>query len=94
MRRALIALLLTLPGGLARAGDFSGAYAGVNAGYAFGRDRNAVSGSVPSESRVAGLDLGLSGYESLITPVAGKPNLMFGAGWVGVTKDNMSQYNF
>ncbi len=42
----------------------------------------------------AGLDLGLPGYTKLITPVAGRPNLLYGAGWVGVTKDNMSKYNF
>lgn len=42
----------------------------------------------------AGLDLGLPGYEKLTTPVADKPNLMFGAGWVGVTTKNMAQYPF
>jgi simple sugar transport system substrate-binding protein len=42
----------------------------------------------------AGLDLGLPGYEKLIQPVADRPNLLYGAGWVSVTKDNMAQYNF
>jgi simple sugar transport system substrate-binding protein len=42
----------------------------------------------------AGLDLGLPGYTSLIAPVAGQPNLLYGAGWVGVTKANMADYNF
>ena len=41
-----------------------------------------------------GLDLGLPGYEHLITPVKDKPNLLYGAGWVGVTRDNMAEYNF
>ena len=42
----------------------------------------------------AGLNLGLDGYKELTTPNAQKPNLLYGAGWVGVTKANMSQYNF
>ena len=42
----------------------------------------------------AGLDLGLTGYTNLTTPNAARPNLLYGAGWVGVTKDNMNQYNF
>ena len=42
----------------------------------------------------AGLNLGLPGYTDLITPVQGKPNLLYGAGWVGVTKENMDKYNF
>lgn len=42
----------------------------------------------------AGLNLGLPGYTDLITPVEDSPNLLYGAGWVGVTKDNMSEYNF
>ena len=42
----------------------------------------------------AGLNLGLPGYESLITPVADKPGLLYGAGWVSVTKENMDQYKF
>ena len=41
----------------------------------------------------AGLDLGLPGYNSL-TPDKTKPTLLFGSGWVGVTKDNMDQYKF
>ncbi|MGC8525084.1 MAG: autoinducer 2 ABC transporter substrate-binding protein [Acidibrevibacterium sp.] len=46
------------------------------------------------EAIKSGLDLGLSGYTNLTTPNAARPNLLYGAGWVGVTKDNMSQYNF
>jgi simple sugar transport system substrate-binding protein len=42
----------------------------------------------------AGLDLGLPGYTSLQTPDAAKPYLLYGAGWVGVTKENMGDYNF
>lgn len=41
-----------------------------------------------------GLDLGLTGYTNLTTPDPKRPNLLYGAGWVGVTKNNMSQYNF
>ncbi|MFT0532382.1 autoinducer 2 ABC transporter substrate-binding protein [Castellaniella hirudinis] len=41
-----------------------------------------------------GLNLGLPGYEDLIAPDASKPNLLYGAGWVGVTKENMDQYDF
>lgn len=42
----------------------------------------------------AGLDLGLPGYNSLLVPDAAKPNLLFGAGWVGVNTANMADYNF
>ena len=42
----------------------------------------------------AGLDLGLDGYHSLLAPDPSRPGLLYGAGWVGVTKENMSQYNF
>jgi simple sugar transport system substrate-binding protein len=42
----------------------------------------------------AGLNLGLPGYENLVTPVPDRPNLLQGARWVSVTKDNMSQYDF
>jgi simple sugar transport system substrate-binding protein len=41
----------------------------------------------------AGLDLGLPGYNSL-APDPAKPTLLYGAGWVGVTKDNMNDYKF
>jgi len=40
-----------------------------------------------------GTDLGVDGYRDLIQD-AGKPNLYYGSAWVGVTKDNMGQYNF
>jgi simple sugar transport system substrate-binding protein len=42
----------------------------------------------------AGLDLGLPGYEQLTAPDAKRPGLLYGAGWVGVTRDTMGQYNF
>ncbi len=42
----------------------------------------------------AGLDLGLAGYNSLLAPDAAQPHLLYGAGWVGVTKDNMAEYDF
>jgi len=42
----------------------------------------------------AGLDLGITGYQSLITPDAARPELLFGSGWITITKANMDQYNF
>ncbi|MGH6861290.1 MAG: autoinducer 2 ABC transporter substrate-binding protein, partial [Phyllobacterium sp.] len=42
----------------------------------------------------AGLNLGLPGYENLLAPDASKPNLLYGAGWVGVTAETMGDYNF
>jgi len=42
----------------------------------------------------AGLDLGLAGYSKLEVPDPKTPNVLVGQGWVGVTKDNMAQYNF
>ena len=42
----------------------------------------------------AGLNLGLPGYTDLTTPKGAKPNLLYGQGWVGVTKENMDDYNF
>ena len=42
----------------------------------------------------AGLDLGIAGYNSLLAPDPARPGLLYGAGWVGVTKENMAQYNF
>jgi simple sugar transport system substrate-binding protein len=42
----------------------------------------------------AALNLGLPGYENLTQPQADRPNLLYGAGWVSVTKDNMGEYNF
>ncbi|MGD0639537.1 MAG: autoinducer 2 ABC transporter substrate-binding protein [Roseiarcus sp.] len=42
----------------------------------------------------AGMDLGLPGYNSIQTPDASKPYLLYGSGWVGVTKANMADYNF
>lgn len=42
----------------------------------------------------AGLNLGLKGYENLTTPAGASPNLLYGQGWVGVTKDNRADYNF
>lgn len=42
----------------------------------------------------SGTNLGLAGYEDLKANDPAKPNILFGQGWVGVTKDNMAQYNF
>jgi simple sugar transport system substrate-binding protein len=42
----------------------------------------------------AGLNLGLLGYTSLVAPNPKQPNLLYGAGWVGVIKANMDQYDF
>ena len=42
----------------------------------------------------AGADLGLAGYTKLEAPDAARPNMLVGQGWVGVTKENMGQYNF
>jgi len=42
----------------------------------------------------SGLDLGLTGYESLNATDPKRPNVFDGKGWVGVTKENMAQYNF
>lgn len=41
-----------------------------------------------------GLNIGLPGYTELKAPNADRPNLLYGAGWVGVTRENMSEYNF
>ena len=42
----------------------------------------------------AGLNLGITGYENLITPDPVRPELLFGSGWITITKENMDQYNF
>lgn len=42
----------------------------------------------------AGLNLGIDGYTDLLVPDQKKPNLLYGAGWVGVTSENMDKYNF
>lgn len=42
----------------------------------------------------AGLDLGVEGYNDLIVADEARPNVLFGHGWIGVTKDNMDQYDF
>lgn len=42
----------------------------------------------------AGLNLGLPGYTELKAPDSANPHLLYGAGWVGVTKENMDKYNF
>ena len=41
-----------------------------------------------------GLDLGIPGYGNLIQPDPERPQLLFGSGWITVTKDNMADYNF
>jgi simple sugar transport system substrate-binding protein len=42
----------------------------------------------------AGLDLGLPGYDKLTAPEGARAGLLYGAGWVGVTRETMGQYNF
>jgi simple sugar transport system substrate-binding protein len=42
----------------------------------------------------AGLNLGLEGYARLTTPDPRKPNLLYGAGWIGVTKASVDKYDF
>lgn len=63
------------------------------AGYAMNELAVMVLNGKKNEVK-AGLNLGLPGYTDLITPVKNKPNLLYGAGWVGVTKENMDKYNF
>ena len=41
-----------------------------------------------------GLDLGLPGYDKLAANDPRRPNVLFGHGWVGVTKANMGEYDF
>jgi simple sugar transport system substrate-binding protein len=41
-----------------------------------------------------GLDLGLDGYTKLGLLDPKRDNILYGAGWVGVTRDNMDKYNF
>ncbi|AWN35367.1 hypothetical protein [Methylobacterium radiodurans] len=58
MRRALPCLALLLLAGPAGAEDFTGFYAGVNAGYAFGRDGGRGPAFVPGAPGAApGTDL-------------------------------------
>ncbi len=42
----------------------------------------------------SGLDIGLHGYQDLKANNPQRDNVLFGAGWVGVTRDNMALYNF
>ncbi|MGY6703734.1 substrate-binding domain-containing protein [Roseinatronobacter sp.] len=42
----------------------------------------------------AGTDLGLEGYRDLEVADEDRPNVLYGAGWVGVTAENMDQYDF
>ncbi|WBU56326.1 autoinducer 2 ABC transporter substrate-binding protein [Paracoccus sediminicola] len=42
----------------------------------------------------AGLNLGLEGYEDLTAPDESAPHKLYGAGWVGVTSENMGEYDF
>ncbi|MDD7972809.1 autoinducer 2 ABC transporter substrate-binding protein [Roseinatronobacter alkalisoli] len=42
----------------------------------------------------AGTDLGLDGYRDLATAGEDSQNVLYGAGWVGVTSENMDQYDF
>ena len=42
----------------------------------------------------AGLNLGLEGYTRLLVPDPNRPNLLYGTGWIGVTKANMASFEF
>ncbi len=42
----------------------------------------------------AGTDLGLEGYRDLQVAGEDRQNVLYGAGWVGVTEENMDQYDF
>ena len=42
----------------------------------------------------AGTDLGLEGYRDLEVAGEDRQNVLYGAGWVGVTAENMDQYDF
>lgn len=42
----------------------------------------------------AGTNLGLAGYTDLQLAEDANANVLYGAGWVGVTKDNMADYDF
>lgn len=42
----------------------------------------------------AGTDLGLEGYRDLEVAGEDRQNVLYGAGWVGVTEENMDQYDF
>ena len=59
MRSVFVTMSLCLPmafAGSAQAEDFTGFYAGVNAGYAFGRDEAARTPDTPSLSSTRGAD--------------------------------------
>lgn len=59
MRAVFVTISLCLPlafSGLAKAEDFTGFYAGVNAGYAFGRDEGTRTPDMPSLSSTRGAD--------------------------------------
>jgi hypothetical protein len=57
MRRILPAALLFVVTGEARAGDFSGFYAGINAGYVRGHERDRALGESLSLLAKPGADL-------------------------------------
>ncbi|MBV8469303.1 MAG: autoinducer 2 ABC transporter substrate-binding protein [Burkholderiaceae bacterium] len=42
----------------------------------------------------AGMDLGLPGFTNLIAPDPGRPHLLYGSGWIGVTKADADRYDF
>lgn len=59
MRRVLLSTVLLVLAGGARAEDFTGFYAGINAGYARGRERDRATSAAESLSPIAkpGADL-------------------------------------
>lgn len=63
------------------------------AGYAMNELAVMVLSGKKAEVK-AGLNLGLPGYTNLTVPDPKKASLLYGQGWVGVTKDNMGEYNF
>ena len=65
----------------------------ADAGYAMNKIAElALSGH--RDSITAGLNLGIAGYDNLIIPDPSRPQLLFGSGWITITKDNMADYNF
>ncbi|MEL6060098.1 MULTISPECIES: hypothetical protein [unclassified Methylobacterium] len=57
MRRILLSMLLLALPGVARAGDFTGFYAGINAGYARGHEHDRSTNESPLLIVKPGADL-------------------------------------
>lgn len=65
----------------------------ATAGYAMNVLAAAVLAGKKDDIK-AGMDLGLTGYEHLTTPAGANANLLYGEGSIGVTKDNLGNYDF